>query len=220
MTFYAITQFVRQDDHLYVLAALGTGYLFTTAAMMIPALSEFDVSLERDRGGGRRQRLSWIAESWLWLVAMGVLILLSALFSGSEAALFSLTPRAARTIGSRGSWRSCRREVAGESGTIVVGNPVLESVDQHDLLRDRCDSRREVASRSRSWSRDGDCFHRHELASDHLLQRDVAQEFCRARPWSFVRPGWAATLVGRRRRQSASPVGDDDQPRCKPIDMA
>lgn len=52
ITFYAITQFLLQSDHLYVFAALVAGYSFTTAAMMIPALSEFDVSLERDRGSG------------------------------------------------------------------------------------------------------------------------------------------------------------------------
>ncbi len=52
ITFYAITQFLLQTDHLYVFAALVAGYAFTTAAMMIPALSEFDVALERDRGSG------------------------------------------------------------------------------------------------------------------------------------------------------------------------
>ena len=50
VTFYAITQFLLQIDHLYVIFALVVGYVFTTAAMMVPALSEFDVSLERDRG--------------------------------------------------------------------------------------------------------------------------------------------------------------------------
>jgi hypothetical protein len=50
VTFYAITQFLLQIDHLYVFVALLCGYVFTTAAMMIPALSEFDVSLERGRG--------------------------------------------------------------------------------------------------------------------------------------------------------------------------
>lgn len=50
VTFYAITQFLLQVDHLYVFFALLVGYVFTTAAMMVPALSEFDVSLERDRG--------------------------------------------------------------------------------------------------------------------------------------------------------------------------
>ncbi len=52
ITFYAITQFLLQTDHLYVFISLAGGYAFTTAAMMIPALSEFDVSLERDRGSG------------------------------------------------------------------------------------------------------------------------------------------------------------------------
>jgi ABC-type Na+ efflux pump permease subunit len=46
ITFYAITQFLLQTDHLYVAASLVAGYGFTTAAMMIPALSEFDVPLE------------------------------------------------------------------------------------------------------------------------------------------------------------------------------
>jgi hypothetical protein len=49
ITFYAITQFLLQTDHLLVVFPLVVGYGFTTAAMMIPALSEFDVSLERDR---------------------------------------------------------------------------------------------------------------------------------------------------------------------------
>ena len=49
ITFYAITQFLLQSDHLFVVFALFVGYTFTTAAMMIPALSEFDVSLEKDR---------------------------------------------------------------------------------------------------------------------------------------------------------------------------
>ncbi|MEM9368028.1 MAG: hypothetical protein AAGD07_18705 [Planctomycetota bacterium] len=48
-TFYTITQFLLQTDHLFVLFALSMGYGFTTAAMMVPALSEFDVSLEPDR---------------------------------------------------------------------------------------------------------------------------------------------------------------------------
>ena len=50
ITFYCITQFLLQTDHLFVFFALLMGYGFTTAAMMIPALSEFDVSLERERG--------------------------------------------------------------------------------------------------------------------------------------------------------------------------
>ncbi|TWU42120.1 ABC transporter permease [Novipirellula artificiosorum] len=52
ITFYAITQFLLQTDHLFVVFPLVVGYGFTTAAMMIPALSEFEVSLERDRGAG------------------------------------------------------------------------------------------------------------------------------------------------------------------------
>ncbi|MCG8653305.1 MAG: hypothetical protein MI861_25930, partial [Pirellulales bacterium] len=52
ITFYAITQFLLQTDHLLVVFPLLVGYGFTTAAMMVPALSEFDVSLERDRGAG------------------------------------------------------------------------------------------------------------------------------------------------------------------------
>ncbi|WP_372717654.1 hypothetical protein [Novipirellula sp.] len=52
ITFYAITQFLLQTDHLFVVFSLVVGYGFTTAAMMIPALSEFDVSLDRDRGAG------------------------------------------------------------------------------------------------------------------------------------------------------------------------
>ncbi|MCC9658023.1 hypothetical protein [Rhodopirellula halodulae] len=50
ITFYAITQFLLQTDHLWVVFSLLVGYGFTTASMMIPALSEFDVSLEPDRG--------------------------------------------------------------------------------------------------------------------------------------------------------------------------
>ncbi|MEL6105709.1 MAG: hypothetical protein AAFU85_06730 [Planctomycetota bacterium] len=50
ITFYAITQFLLQTDHLFVFFSMAVGYGFTIAALMIPALSEFDVSLERDRG--------------------------------------------------------------------------------------------------------------------------------------------------------------------------
>lgn len=51
VTFYAITQFLLQRDHLFVLVTILGGYGFTTAAMLIPALSEFDVSLDKERGG-------------------------------------------------------------------------------------------------------------------------------------------------------------------------
>jgi hypothetical protein len=50
ITFYSITQFLLQTDHLFVFFSMAVGYGFTVAALMIPALSEFDVSLERDRG--------------------------------------------------------------------------------------------------------------------------------------------------------------------------
>jgi ABC-type Na+ efflux pump permease subunit len=51
ITFYSITQFLLQRDQLFVFATIVAGYGFTTAAMLIPALSEFDVSLDRDSGG-------------------------------------------------------------------------------------------------------------------------------------------------------------------------
>jgi hypothetical protein len=53
ITFYAITQFLLQRDQLFVFATIVAGYGFTTAAMLIPALSEFDVSLDRNSGGDR-----------------------------------------------------------------------------------------------------------------------------------------------------------------------
>ncbi len=46
--------------------------------------------------------MNWIGDAWLWLLAMGVLILLSALFSGSEAALFSLQKRGRRQLARAG----------------------------------------------------------------------------------------------------------------------
>jgi ABC-type transport system involved in multi-copper enzyme maturation permease subunit len=52
VTFYAITQFLLQRDQLFVVATVVVGYGFATAAMLVPALSEFDVSLERQRGEG------------------------------------------------------------------------------------------------------------------------------------------------------------------------
>lgn len=59
--------------------------------------------------------MSWIAEAWLWLVAMGVLIVLSALFSGSEAALFSLHRRGRR--------RLARAGVGGRVATGLLQDP-------------------------------------------------------------------------------------------------
>lgn len=52
VTFYAITQFLLQRDQLFVVFTVMVGYGFTTAAMLIPALSDFDVSLDRDGGEG------------------------------------------------------------------------------------------------------------------------------------------------------------------------
>ena len=46
--------------------------------------------------------MNWITDVWPWLVAMCVLILFSALFSGSEAALFSLHGRARRRLARSG----------------------------------------------------------------------------------------------------------------------
>jgi CBS domain containing-hemolysin-like protein len=46
--------------------------------------------------------LSWIAEVWPWLVAMAVLVLLSAFFSGSEAALFSMNHRSRKSLARAG----------------------------------------------------------------------------------------------------------------------
>ena len=42
--------------------------------------------------------MNWITDVWLWLLAMGVLIMFSALFSGSEAAMFSLTQRSRKSL--------------------------------------------------------------------------------------------------------------------------
>ncbi len=51
VTFFAITQFLLQRDNSLVFIVVAGGYGFTIAAMLIPALSEFDVSLDRDQGG-------------------------------------------------------------------------------------------------------------------------------------------------------------------------
>ncbi|MGB1707851.1 MAG: CNNM domain-containing protein, partial [Rubripirellula sp.] len=42
--------------------------------------------------------MTWITDVWLWLLAMGILIMFSALFSGSEAAMFSLTQRNLKSL--------------------------------------------------------------------------------------------------------------------------
>lgn len=51
VTYYAITQFLLQQDHAPVAATILVGYGFATAAMLVPALSEFDVA---DPHGGRQ----------------------------------------------------------------------------------------------------------------------------------------------------------------------
>lgn len=52
VTYYAITQFLLQQDQLPVAATVITGYGFATAAMLVPALSEFSVADSRSQGGG------------------------------------------------------------------------------------------------------------------------------------------------------------------------
>lgn len=49
VTYYAITQFLLQHDQLPVAATISLGYGFATIAMLVPALSEFDVADPRDR---------------------------------------------------------------------------------------------------------------------------------------------------------------------------
>jgi len=55
ITFYAITQFLLQRDQALVFIPVLFGYGFATAAMLVPALSEFDVSLGQSRGGGNSE---------------------------------------------------------------------------------------------------------------------------------------------------------------------
>lgn len=52
VTYYAITQFLLQQDQLPILATVLAGYGFATAAMLVPALSEFDVANHDARGNG------------------------------------------------------------------------------------------------------------------------------------------------------------------------
>ncbi|MEL7267512.1 MAG: hypothetical protein AAFP69_22255 [Planctomycetota bacterium] len=51
LTFFAITQFLLQRDNLYVIFAITLVYGFAVAAMYIPAISEFNVALEKNRSG-------------------------------------------------------------------------------------------------------------------------------------------------------------------------
>lgn len=52
VTYYAITQFLLQQDQLPVFATILVGYGFATLAMLVPALSEFDVANHDSRGNG------------------------------------------------------------------------------------------------------------------------------------------------------------------------
>lgn len=52
VTYYAITQFLLQQDQLPVFATVLVGYGFATLAMLVPALSEFDVANHDSRGNG------------------------------------------------------------------------------------------------------------------------------------------------------------------------
>jgi ABC-type transport system involved in multi-copper enzyme maturation permease subunit len=52
VTYYAITQFLLQQDQLPAFATILVGYGFATLAMLIPALSEFDVANHDARGNG------------------------------------------------------------------------------------------------------------------------------------------------------------------------
>jgi len=49
LTFFAITSFILRDQELAVFSVVSISYAFATAAMMIPALSEFDFALGRSR---------------------------------------------------------------------------------------------------------------------------------------------------------------------------
>jgi ABC-type transport system involved in multi-copper enzyme maturation permease subunit len=49
LTFFAITSFILRDQELAVFSVVSLSYGFTTAAMMIPALSEFDFAFGRSR---------------------------------------------------------------------------------------------------------------------------------------------------------------------------
>ena len=49
LTFFAITSFILRDQELAVFSVVSLSYAFTTAAMMIPALSEFDFAFGRSR---------------------------------------------------------------------------------------------------------------------------------------------------------------------------
>lgn len=49
LTFFAITSFILRDQELTVFSVVSCSYAFATAAMMVPALSEFDFAFGRSR---------------------------------------------------------------------------------------------------------------------------------------------------------------------------
>lgn len=49
LTFFAITSFILRDQELAVFSVVSLSYAFATAAMMVPALSEFDFAFGRSR---------------------------------------------------------------------------------------------------------------------------------------------------------------------------
>lgn len=49
LTFFAITSFLLRDQEMTVFLTVAISYAFATAAMMVPALSEFDFALGRAR---------------------------------------------------------------------------------------------------------------------------------------------------------------------------
>ncbi len=59
LTFFAITSFLLRDQELTVFMTVSISYAFATAAMMVPALSEFDFALaERKRSTKNKNWLS------------------------------------------------------------------------------------------------------------------------------------------------------------------
>jgi hypothetical protein len=49
LTFFAITSFLLRDQELTVFLTVSVSYAFATAAMMVPALSEFDFAFGRTK---------------------------------------------------------------------------------------------------------------------------------------------------------------------------
>jgi len=49
LTFFAITSFLLRDQELTVFLTVAISYAFATAAMMVPALSEFDFAFGKTR---------------------------------------------------------------------------------------------------------------------------------------------------------------------------